>query len=130
MRIENSHPKFVSPSVAPTFRWYSTKPMHDDPRGQGNDETDKSFADILNEFENTTRAAREKTPRAAKGKGKSKPAAPPRHGTVVGVSGDFVLIDYGGKSEGLIPTADLLDPDGKLSVKRGDSFDVSITGFN
>jgi hypothetical protein len=32
------------------------------------------------------------------------------------VSVDSVLIDYGEKSEGVIPTADLLDADGNLSV--------------
>src|SRR5206468_6556152 len=46
------------------------------------------------------------------------------------VGGDFVLIDFGGKAEGVIPVADLLDSDGNLSVKRGDSFDVAITGYN
>ena len=51
-------------------------------------------------------------------------------GTVVGVSDDFILVDYGGKSEGIISSADLLDAEGKLSVKQGDMFDVTITGFN
>src|SRR6266516_1048218 len=33
-------------------------------------------------------------------------------------------------SEGVLPAAALLDPDGKLTVKRGDTFDVAITGRN
>src|SRR6266704_2807523 len=106
--------------------------MVDDPRKQGEETADSSFADILNEFEDRSRVARQKAAApAAKGKGKSKSAGPPpRRGTVVGVSGDFVLIDYGEKAEGVIPSADLLDADGNLSVKRGDSFDVAITGYN
>src|SRR6266581_3993461 len=106
--------------------------MVDDPREQGEETGDNSFADILNEFESTSRVARQSAAaRAAKGKGKRKPAGPPPHrGTVVGVSGDFVLIDYGEKAEGVMATADLLDAEGNLSVKRGESFDVAITGYN
>ena len=106
--------------------------MANDPREQGEETADMSFADILNEFESASRVARKNaTGPAAKGKGKRKTAGPPSHrGIVVGVSGDFVLIDYGEKAEGVIPSADLLDAGGNLSVKRGDSFDVAITGFD
>jgi len=93
---------------------------------------DKSFADILNEFESSTQGkGRESRQPAARTRGKSKPA--PRsslRGTVVGVSGDYLLIDHGAKSEGIIPRADLLDAAGNLTVKVGDTFDVAITGFN
>lgn len=100
--------------------------MVNEPREQGEEAADRSFADILNEFERTSSPAR-----PGKGKGKRKSSGrQPRHGTVVGVSGDFVLIDYGDKAEGLIPSGDLLDAEGNLSVKRGDTFDVAITGFN
>src|SRR5678815_317848 len=34
------------------------------------------------------------------------------------------------RSEGIIPSADLMDATGNLTVKRGDTFDVAITGFN
>ena len=107
--------------------------MHDDPPKQGEEAPDESFADILNEFEKSTRTAptaKGKGKGPGKGRGRSKPAASALHGTVVGVSGDFILIDYGAKSEGVIPAADLRDADGNLSVKRGDSFDVAITGYN
>src|SRR5215471_18201710 len=98
--------------------------MPNDPREEGEEAADRSFADILKEFESTTRP-REKS------KGKRRAAGPPALvGTVVGVSGDFVLIDYGAKAEGVIPSADLLDADGNLSVKRGDTFDVTVTGYN
>jgi small subunit ribosomal protein S1 len=100
--------------------------MANDPQKQHEDTADISFADILNEFENTNRVAP-----AVKSKGKSKrPSSPSHRGTVVGVSTDFVLIDYGAKSEGMIPVADLRDRDGQLAVKLGDSFDVSIVSFD
>ena len=103
--------------------------MPNNPRGQVEETADASFADILNEFESTTRAARQDAGAPAKGKAKGKPSGPPpRRGTVAGISGDFVLIDYGVKSEGVIPSADLLDAEGNLSVKRGDTFEVAVTG--
>jgi small subunit ribosomal protein S1 len=105
--------------------------MPNEPRDHGGEEAeDKSFADILHEFESSSRAP-EKTGGRAKRKGKARPGGPPRlQGTVVGISGDFVLIDYGGKSEGVIAAADLRDSSGNLAVERGDKFDVAITGFN
>src|SRR5215471_6370734 len=99
--------------------------MPNDPREQGED---ASFADILHEFEKSSDAA-PTTKRKGKGKGKSN-AARSLRGTVVGVSGDFVLIDYGAKAEGVIPSADLLDTARNLSVKRGDIIDVAITGYD
>jgi small subunit ribosomal protein S1 len=102
-------------------------------RPEHEESADRSFADILNEFESSSRAAeKKKAPvRGGKGKGRHKgPAPSAQRGTVVGISGDFVLIDYGAKSEGMIPAADLRDPDGNLSVKRGDTFDVAVTGFD
>ena len=101
-------------------------------RPEHDESGDRSFADILNEFEKTGRPSGKKpSPRGGKGKGRNRAQAPPaQRGTVVGISGDFVLIDYGAKSEGMIPAADLRDPDGSLSVKRGDTFDIAITGFN
>ena len=99
--------------------------MPNDPREPGED---ASFADILHEFEKSSDAA-PTTKRKGKGKGKSN-AARSLRGTVVGVSGDFVLIDYGAKAEGVIPSADLLDTARNLSVKRGDIIDVAITGYD
>jgi small subunit ribosomal protein S1 len=108
--------------------------MSNDSHQEGDETQDRSFADILKEFETTSRpTAKEKDKGRGKpkGKGRSRPGAPPPlKGTVVGVSADFVLVDFGGKSEGMIMSADLLDAEGNLSVKRGDTFDVAITGFN
>src|SRR5439155_27052317 len=89
--------------------------MENDSREPPEDAADVPFADILKEFE------------AA---GKRPPAGGPRRGTVVGISGDYVLVDFGSKAEGVISAADLLDRDGKLTVKRGDTFDVAITCRN
>jgi len=106
--------------------------MANDPQKQPDDAADVSFADILNEFESSNRpAARETAAPAGKARGRNKrPASPSHRGTVVGVSGDFVLIDYGAKSEGMIPASDLRDREGQLTVKLGDSFDVSIVSFD
>src|SRR5436189_188460 len=107
--------------------------MPDDPRKQDDEPQERSFADILNEFETTSHGAAKKAARPSgkgKGKGKRRPATPALRGTVVGISGDFVLVDYGGKAEGIIASADLRDAGGNLTVQRGDTFDVAITGFN
>src|SRR5881628_1307776 len=89
--------------------------MQNDSREPPEEAADASFGDILKEFE------------AA---GRRSPSGGPRRGTVVGVSGDYVLIDYGAKAEGVISAADLRDSDGNLTVKRGDTFDVAVTGRN
>lgn len=108
--------------------------MSNDPREQNDDAADKSFADILSEFESATGAGRQGAPKSGargRGRGRGRRASGPRlQGTVVGIAGDFVLIDHGAKSEGVMPSADLRDPDGNLAVKVGDTFDVAITGFN
>src|SRR4051812_35189330 len=107
--------------------------MANDPREQHDESADQSFADILKEFEtaNPPSARKGKAPPPTKGRGRGRPSGPPpKRGTVVGVAGDAVLIDYGEKSEGVIPAANLKDAEGNLTVKPGDSFDVSITGFN
>jgi small subunit ribosomal protein S1 len=106
--------------------------MENDPQKQSNEETaDVSFADILKEFESSHSAApKEASSTSSRRKGRSKAPPPSVHrGTVVRVASDIVLIDYGAKSEGVIPVADLLGPDGTVSVKLGDTFDVAITGF-
>src|SRR5215471_18096383 len=106
--------------------------MSKDPREQSDETADRSFADILKEFESTSRAAaKDKEKGKPRGKGRGRQAGPsgPR-GTVVSISSDFVLVDYGGKSEGIIPASDLKDGEGNLTVKQGDTFDVAITGFN
>ncbi|MCP3178011.1 MAG: 30S ribosomal protein S1 [Desulfuromonadales bacterium] len=49
-------------------------------------------------------------------------------GTIVQVNPDSVVVDVGGKSEGLIPIAEFLDDNGqvKTDLKVGDQFDVLI----
>jgi small subunit ribosomal protein S1 len=106
--------------------------MSKDPRERSDETADRSFADILKEFESTSRAAaKDKEKGKPRGKGRGRSAGPSGPcGTVVSISSDFVLVDYGGKSEGIIPTSDLKDPEGNLTVKQGDTFNVAITGFN
>ena len=49
-------------------------------------------------------------------------------GTIVQVNPDSVVVDVGGKSEGVIPIAEFLDENGKVKsdIKVGDEFDVLI----
>lgn len=47
-------------------------------------------------------------------------------GIVVDISELNVLVDIGYKSEGVVPREELTDPQGVLSVKRGDEIDVLI----
>src|SRR5580693_3192529 len=47
-------------------------------------------------------------------------------GTVVAVQRDNVVIDIGGKSEGMIPLSEFVDAGGTVAVKAGDRVDVYI----
>ncbi|HEY7546570.1 MAG TPA: 30S ribosomal protein S1, partial [Blastocatellia bacterium] len=47
-------------------------------------------------------------------------------GIVVGITEQFVLIDIGYKSEGVVAREEFLDRQGNLTVKRGDEVDVLI----
>jgi small subunit ribosomal protein S1 len=47
-------------------------------------------------------------------------------GTVVAVQRDHVVIDIGGKSEGIIPVGEFGDATGQITVKAGDKVDVYI----
>jgi small subunit ribosomal protein S1 len=106
--------------------------MLNNPSEQNEESNEKSFADILNEFESASHPPQKDSKRSGgKGRGKGKaPARPPLLGTVVRVSDDYVLVDYGSKSEGVISSTDLRDATGNLTVKVGDTFNVAITGFN
>src|SRR6202161_1888030 len=47
-------------------------------------------------------------------------------GTVVAVQRDNVVIDIGGKSEGIIAVGEFADATGQITVKAGDKIDVYI----
>src|SRR5215831_2680358 len=47
-------------------------------------------------------------------------------GTVLGITAKDVIIDFGYKSEGIVPSEQFLSPTGELTVKRGDVVDVMI----
>ena len=46
------------------------------------------------------------------------------HGTVLKVSGSYVFVDIGAKSEGALPIAEVLDHEGKPKFQAGDAIDV------
>ncbi len=52
------------------------------------------------------------------------------NGTVVSVDHDYVMIDIGYKSEGLIPTREFLDAEGNITVKPGDTVEVLVERWN
>jgi small subunit ribosomal protein S1 len=105
--------------------------MSNGPQEQSEETENASFADILKEFESSHKVTRQSTGKPGRGRGRRQ-AAPTSgiRGTVVGIAGDSVLVDYGAKSEGVIHVADLRDASGNLTVKRGDTFDVTVTGYN
>lgn len=47
-------------------------------------------------------------------------------GTVTDINRDFVTVDIGFKSEGVVPTIQFLDQEGNLAVKRGDEVRVLV----
>lgn len=101
----------------------------DKPKDPVGEPEEVSFAEILSEFERAQASA------AAPARGPSRAARggashAPRRGTVAGISGDYVLVDFGAKAEGVIPADELRDAEGKLAVRPGDTFDVTITGRN
>jgi small subunit ribosomal protein S1 len=46
------------------------------------------------------------------------------HGTVLKVTGTYVFVDIGAKSEGAVPIAEVLDHEGKPKFQSGDAIDV------
>ncbi|MBA2620604.1 MAG: 30S ribosomal protein S1, partial [Acidobacteria bacterium] len=51
-------------------------------------------------------------------------------GKVVGTSDRGVLIDFGYKSEGIVPIEEFMTPDGELNVKQGDAVEVVIRSIH
>src|SRR4051794_4490452 len=49
-------------------------------------------------------------------------------GTVVTIHEDNVIVDIGRKTEGIVPTANLRDSEGNITVKPGDTLSVNLTG--
>src|SRR5260370_42586046 len=47
-------------------------------------------------------------------------------GTVLGITAKDVIIDFGYKSEGIVPLEQFLSPSGEVTVQRGDAVDVMI----
>jgi small subunit ribosomal protein S1 len=80
-------------------------------------ERGENFADILSQYEQSHTRKSE-----AGGQGLT--------GTVVAVSPEQVFIDIGLKIEGVMPAGEFKDPVGKVSVRVGDQFPVSIKGRN
>lgn len=52
------------------------------------------------------------------------------NGTVVGVSDRGVLVDFGYKSEGIVPTEEFTDTEGNVTVQNGDTVEVVIKSIH
>ena len=83
---------------------------------QNPSETESSFGDILNQFEQTH------SHEVAGEQG--------REATVVAINDDNVFFDIGQKTEGVMPAADLRDDKGPIPVKPGDVVLVGVKGRN
>ncbi|HWF10261.1 MAG TPA: 30S ribosomal protein S1 [Bryobacteraceae bacterium] len=83
---------------------------------QNPSETESSFGDILNQFEQTH------THETAGEQG--------REATVVAVNDETVFFDIGQKTEGVMPVSALRDDKGPIPVKPGDVIHVGVKGRN
>ncbi len=51
-------------------------------------------------------------------------------GKVIGVTDRGVMVDFGYKSEGIVPTEEFTNPEGEINVKEGDSVQVVIRNIH
>lgn len=77
-----------------------------------NDQVD-DFASMLADYQPAARGSGPKRGQMVKGR-------------VVSISASSVFLDLGGKSEGVLEREELLDKDGELTVKLGDSLDARV----
>src|SRR5580704_7500263 len=102
----------------------SSTPVRDedvrDTEGQNPSETESSFGDILNQFEQSH----------AHDAGERKGADATVAAVVVAVSADSVFFDVGQKTEGVLPLEILRDEQGPIPVKAGDTVQVSVGSRN
>src|SRR4051812_14801305 len=91
-----------------------------DTEGQNPSETESSFGDILNQFE---QSHAHEAPRE-RGVAATVPA------TVVTANAESVFFDIGQKTEGVLPRAALSDEQGEIPVKPGDIFQVTVGSRN
>jgi small subunit ribosomal protein S1 len=85
--------------------------------GQPPSETEASFGDILNQFEQTHSHERTGEQGAMEA-------------SVIALTDDLAFFDVGQKTEGVMPRSALRDNEGPIEVKPGDKVQVSITGRN
>jgi small subunit ribosomal protein S1 len=101
MSSSNPNPLSSPPPVAPE----ETAPVVED----------SNFGDILSAFEQEHAAPEGE-------------AAGALTGTVAAFSDDYVIVDIGRKTDGLIPIERAKDAEGNLTLAKGDSLTVSISG--
>jgi small subunit ribosomal protein S1 len=89
------------------------QPGNTDPEEQAVPAETATFAEILSQFEES-----------------HKHETGPRKGIVVAVSSDWIFVDIGLKTEGVLPAGDSRDAQGESVIQAADILTVTITGRN
>ena len=95
----------TAPSIEPT-------PAPSEPTTEGETGGAQDFSAMLETYEKESAASRQEGEIV--------------RGIVVGISDQYVLVDIGYKSEGVVAREEFLDRQGNLTVKRGEEVDVLI----
>jgi len=78
----------------------------------------EDFSSLLQEFEKEHAGTTKQAPKIGD---KVK-------GTVISIQNEFVFVDLGAKTEGMVEVEELTDADGNLSVGIGDAIEISVSG--
>ena len=91
-------------------------------------EDEMSFAEMFELAEKQARERRKAQKAAAVRRGGGDELRPGAvvEAKIVGVSGDSVFLDLGGKAEGVMPQSDLLNEEGKFEGKEGDKVEARV----
>lgn len=95
----------------------------DDGAAAGEGEGGMSFAEM---FELAEKQSSDRKKKWAKDLGSEIAPGKVVYAKVVGISNDSVFVDVGAKSEGVIAKAELVDENGEIAVKEGDSIEARV----
>ena len=78
----------------------------------------EDFSSLLREFENEHPRTTKQTPEIGD----------KVQGTVVSIQGDYLFVDLGSKTEGMVEIEEFTDADGNLSIGIGDPIEIAVSG--
>jgi len=78
----------------------------------------EDFSSLLREFENEHAGITKQAPEIGD----------KVQGTVVSIQGEFIFVDLGAKTEGMIEIEEFTDADGNLSIGIGDPIEIAVSG--